>query len=217
MQTIDILYSEVLPLHKDNNNLIIITKEEKVSFWKNENSKYIQTMSIKINQEVSLIKELNIKRLVIFGKEKENEKDYYSFKNNSLAFYFFDNIGNLVKKGSIPNLEEIYQLCLIDYKLIFRDITNMLKVVDINTYQIVDKIIFETTFIDISVNKFGRLIVRQIYESEYYCFVAIKEYSYENGKLIRHKTIKDINPLCMAEGGNLIAFGSQEGHVYIFN
>ena len=101
MQTIDILYSEILPLHKDNNNLIIITKEEKVSFWKNENSKYIQTMSIKINQEISLIKELNIKRLVIFGKEKENEKDYYSFKNNSLAFYFFDNIGNLFKKGSI--------------------------------------------------------------------------------------------------------------------
>ena len=74
MQTIDILYSEVLPLHKDNNNLIIITKEEKVTFWKNENSKYIQTMSIKINQEVSLIKELNIKRLVIFGKEKKMKK-----------------------------------------------------------------------------------------------------------------------------------------------
>jgi len=74
VQTIDILYSEVLPLHKDNNNLIIITKEEKVTFWKNENSKYIQTMSIKINQEVSLIKELNIKRLVIFGKEKKMKK-----------------------------------------------------------------------------------------------------------------------------------------------
>ena len=94
----------------------------------------------------------------------------------------------------------------------------MLKVVDINIYQIVDKILLETVFIDISVNKFGRLIVRQIYESdEYFCFVAIKEYSYENGKLIRHKTIKDIYSLCMAEGGNLIAFGTLEGHVHIFN
>ena len=43
------------------------------------------------------------------------------------------------------------------------------------------------------------------------------EYSYENGKLIRHKTVKDINPWCMAEGGNnLIAFGTHNGHVCIF-
>ena len=218
VQTIDILYRKILPLYKENNNLIIITKEGKVTLWKNENSKYSQALSIEINQEVSLIEELKIKYLVIFGEEKVNGKDYYCFNNKCLAFYFFDNIGKLVKKGSIKNLQTINQLCLIDDKLIYRDSSNMLKVVDINTYQIVDKIILETVFINISVNKFGRIIVRQIYESdEYFCFVVIKEYSYENGKLIRHKTIKDIYSLCMAEGGNLIAFGTLEGHAHIFN
>jgi len=91
-------------LYKDNNNLIIITKEGKVTLWKNENSKYTQTLSIEINQEVSLIEELKIKKLVIFGEEKVKGKDYYCFNNNCLAFYFFDNIGNLVKKGSIKEL-----------------------------------------------------------------------------------------------------------------
>ena len=226
MQTIDILYKQILPLSKNNNNLIIITEDGKVTLWKNENSKYIQALSIEIDQKIFFMKEIKLKSIVIVGQDKkakekekkEEDDDFCSEKSkDNLTFYDFDNTNNLIKKGSVQNLEEVHQVCIINDKLIFRDISNILKVVDINNYQIVDKIILETSNIAIFNNKFGRLIVLLLYEFEYWYTEVLKEYSYENGKLIRIKTLKDINILCMAEGGNnLIAFGTDNGHVYIF-
>ena len=77
------------------------------------------------------------------------------------------------------------------------------------------KVLLETRNITLFNNKFGRLIVGLIYDLEYGYYDVLKEYSYEEGKLIRYKTLKDINPWCIAEGGNnLIAFGTHNGHVY---
>ena len=103
---------------------------------------------------------------------------------------------------------------MVNDKLLYKDISNILKVIDINNYQIVDKILLETRHITIFNNKFGRLIVGLLYENDYWYIDVLKEYSYENKKLIRHKTLKDINPWCMDEGGdNLIVFGTHIGHV----
>mgnify|MGYP006873061932 CR=1 FL=1 len=83
------------------------------------------------------------KRIVVVGYEKktkekekkdeDEDKDDFSSEKpiDSLTFFDFDNTDNLVKKGSVQNLEEIHQACIINDKLIFRAISNMLKVVDI--------------------------------------------------------------------------------------
>ena len=152
--------------------------------------------------------------------EKNDDEDDYSYnkEKDTLAFYDFDKMDTLVKKGSIQNLENIEQICIINDKfLVYKDISNMLKIIDIDTYQIVDKIMMETRHLTIFNNKFGRLLVGLLYDKEYWYIDVFKEYSYEKEKLIRKKTLKNVNPWCIAEGGdNLIAFGTHNGYVYIF-
>ena len=226
IQTIDIKYNIILPLYKDENKLLITTGENTITLWKNENSKYVNTLSITIDTKIIMIKEIKPKRLAFVCREnkkkleKNDDEDDYSYnkEKDTLAFYDFDKMDTLVKKGSIQNLENIEQICIINDKfLVYKDISNMLKIIDIDTYQIVDKIMMETRHLTIFNNKFGRLLVGLLYDKEYWYIDVFKEYSYEKDKLIRKKTLKNVNPWCIAEGGdNLISFGTHNGYVYIF-
>ena len=97
--------------------------------------------------------------------------------------------------------------------LTYKDETNGLVLIDINTCKIVDKIILETSYFHIFKNKFDKLIVGLLYEYDCWYQEYYKEYTYEYGELIRGKTLEDICLNCMAEGGDNFIWN---GHVYVF-
>ena len=73
IQTIDIKYNIILPLYKDENKLLITTGENTITLWKNENSKYVNTLSITIDTKIIMIKEIKPKRLAFVCREKKKK------------------------------------------------------------------------------------------------------------------------------------------------
>ena len=222
VQTIDINYTEILPLLYEPKYLVIGTDNHNITLWKNINLIYIKTLSFEIeNNALALLEIKKTKGIVacIINKEKENE---YLEKNYMLNFYEYNETGDYIKKGNIQNLRSVYQLCMInDHLFAYKDISNMLKIIDATSYQIIKLIMLETRHFNLFRNKFGNIMVGLLYEISDYSYTEFfKEYKFDNESinLIRKNTIKGINPICFAESdNNLIAFGTHNGKIYVLN
>ncbi len=161
--------------------------------------------------------------IVVCIKNKEKENEYLEEdKNYMLNFYEYNETGDYIKKGNIQNLRSVYQLCMInDHLFAYKDISNMLKIIDATSYQIIKLIMLETRHFNLFRNKFGNIMVGLLYEISDYSYTEFfKEYKFDNESinLIRKNTINGINPKCFAESdNNLIAFGTHNGQIFVLN
>ena len=222
VQTIDINYTAILSLLYEPKYLVIGTDNHNITLWKNNNLKYTKTLSFELeNNALALLEIKKTKGIVacIINKEKENE---YLEKNYMLNFYEYNETGDYIKKGNIQNLEKVYQLCMLnDHLFAYKDISNMLKIIDATSYQIIKLIILETRHFRLFRNKYGNIMVGLLYEMGDISYTEFfKEYKFDNESinLIRKNTIEGINPICFAESdNNLIAFGTHNGQIYVLN
>ena len=223
VQTIDINYTEILPLLYEPKYLVIGTDNHNITLWKNINLIYIKTLSFEIeNNALALLEIKKTRGIVVCIKNKEKENEYLEDKNYMLNFYEYNETGDYIKKGNIQNLRSVYQLCMInDHLFAYKDISNMLKIIDATSYQIIKLIMLETRHFNLFRNKFGNIMVGLLYEISDYSYTEFfKEYKFDNESinLIRKNTIKGINPICFAESdNNLIAFGTHNGKIYVLN
>ena len=213
IQTIDIDYSYILPLSNKNKDLMISTKNKSIVLFKNDNSKYTQTLTINLDKTVELLTEIESNhRFAVCCPMKDSGDviDFYSFEKNE----------NFIKKSTIENLNEVNQMIMLNNRVLaIRDVSNILKLVDVNTYAIFKKILIETRYYNMGINKFGRIMISVLYAMDDISYNSfMKEYSFENGNLIRKKTIKNIFLTCFAESENgLIFVGTENGNITIFN
>ena len=214
IQTIDTNF-EMIDQSYDKKDIIILNKNNIITFWGKENkdSKYIMKSSIKFDEEIMGFLEIKPKTFAIFIKKEGAQRKVYT-----INFYDITNPDNLVKKGCVQNLEEFSRLCMMNERyLACGNRSNSLKIIDCYTYKLVDKIMMEVTTFHMFTNKYGRTLVGIFHEKEYSYFNSLKEYTYEEGKLVRTNTIEGINPFSMAEGGdNLVAFGMSDGSIHIY-
>ncbi len=224
VQTIDINYTEILPLLYEPKYLVIGTDNHNITLWKNINLIYIKTLSFEIeNNALALLEIKKTRGIVVCIKNKEKENEYLEEdKNYMLNFYEYNETGDYIKKGNIQNLRSVYQLCMInDHLFAYKDISNMLKIIDATSYQIIKLIMLETRHFNLFRNKFGNIMVGLLYEISDYSYTEFfKEYKFDNESinLIRKNTINGINPKCFAESdNNLIAFGTHNGQIFVLN
>jgi hypothetical protein len=223
VQTIDINYTEILPLLYEPKYLVIGTDNHNITLWKNINLIYIKTLSFEIeNNALALLEIKKTRGIVVCIKNKEKENEYLEDKNYMLNFYEYNETGDYIKKGNIQNLRSVYQLCMInDHLFAYKDISNMLKIIDATSYQIIKLIMLETRHFNLFRNKFGNIMVGLLYEIGDYSYTEFfKEYKFDNESinLIRKNTINGINPKCFAESdNNLIAFGTHNGQIFVLN
>lgn len=213
IQTIDIDYSYILPLSNKNKDLMISTKNKSIVLFKNDNSKYTQTLTINLDKTVELLTEIESNHRFAACcpiKDSGDVIDFYSFEKNE----------NFIKKSTIENLNEVNQMIMLNNRVLaIRDVSNILKLVDVNTYAIFKKILIETRYYNMGINKFGRIMISVLYAMDDISYNSfMKEYSFENDNLIRKKTIKNIFLTCFAESENgLIIVGTENGNITIFN
>ena len=213
IQTIDIDYSYILPLSNQSKDLMITTKNKSIVLFKNDKSKYTQTLTINLGKKVVLLTEIEFNHSFAACCSIEDGCDV-------IDFYSFEKNENFIKKSSLENLKVVNEMIMINNRVLaIRDISNILKLVDTNTYNIFKKILIETSLYTLYINKFGRILISLLYEIDNISAITfMKEYSFEDDNLIRNKIIKkNIVPTCFTESENNLIVGTQGGHIIIFN
>jgi len=214
IQTINTKF-EMIKKSYDKKDLIILNKNNIITFWgiDNKDSKYIMKSSIIFDEEIMSFFEIKPKTFAIaIKKEGDQGTDYM------INFYDITKPDNLVKKGCVQHLERFSRLCMMNERyLACGNESNSVKKIDCNSYKVVDKIMMELTSFNMFTKKYGRTVVGIFHDKEYWYVNSFKEYTYDDGKLVRTYTIEGINPCSMAEGGdNLVAFGMYDGSVHIY-
>ena len=210
IQAIDISYKEILPLSSLSNgkkDLVIYTSDKEITLWKYDGTKYSLTIKTKVEKCYFLLSEIKEEIALCVRENNDYLIDFYSFDKT------------FEKKKSLKCYADPSQLIMLSNDIMAIRIEGkigLLFLADINKCQIVQTILFESSYYFLYVNKFNKILANILHDNQYSYTTFLREFSYENGCLYRRKTIGDIEPMSYAESENGLLIVGEKGRISIF-
>lgn len=210
IQAIDISYKEILPLSSLSNgkkDLVIYTSDKEITLWKYDGTKYSLTIKTKVEKCYFLLSEIKEEISLCVRENNDYLIDFYSFDKT------------FEKKKSLKIYADPSQLIMLSNDIMAIRIEGkigLLLLADINKCQIVQTILFESSYYFLYVNKFNKILANILHNNQYSYTTFLREFSYENGCLYRRKTIGDIEPMSYAESENGLLIVGEKGRISIF-